>query len=89
MINYLTEAEIKEKVNQKYLMGTFGPINLDNYMSVIRSSNDTIIRATSLTVTWYGETDVDAITEEDLAAAEDGIPVIILIRFLTARLYIL
>ena len=71
----ITREEILEMVNMDILNGTFGPINLDTYMSPIRGNNGEIIGATSVTMTWLGETDVNAVTEEDLAAAEDGIAV--------------
>lgn len=76
LISTLSKQDILDKLNSAELIGTFGPVNLDSYMTAIRSDDGSIKGASSVTITWYGQTDLDAITEEDLAAAEDGIAVI-------------
>ena len=70
----ITRQEILDKINQEEISGIFGPIDLAAYLTPIKDSGR-IIGATSLTISWYGETNTSAITEEDLAAAADGIPV--------------
>ena len=56
-------------------MGAWLWYDVKSIYCAFRDENGTIIGATSVTMTWLGEVDVDAITEEDLAAAEDGIAV--------------
>ncbi len=67
----IKREDILKALNDQTLVSRLA--SLDRYLSAIRDENGQITGATSVTMTWYGETDVSAITEEDLAAAEDGI----------------
>ena len=41
-------------------------------MNTIRDENGKIIGAKALSITWIGQVNMSAVTDEDVAAAEDG-----------------
>ena len=71
----LTESDILNKINEDPLVGNFGTINIDTYITPIRNESGYIIGAESLSLSLFGQSNTSLITEEDLSNAEDGVPV--------------
>lgn len=71
----LSEDEILSEINRVPLVGKFGSIDIDTYITPIRNDSGYIIGAESLSLSLFGQSNTSLITEDDLSNAEDGVPV--------------